>query len=100
MNRITPTLSAFVICFLLLGNDIAQAQRPARSPMQPTTFTALPKSLSQLLDEGWTIQSNAGAEGEVLILQSGRKWVRCELDGNELRLRIAPNVVSDCRALN
>ena len=84
------------------GSGSAHAQGSAPVPTQPTSFTTIPQSLTALLNDGWTIQSVAGDDGNITFLhKDGKKWVRCELfTGNELKLRFAQAVYSDCRALN
>ena len=84
------------------GSRSAYAQASAPVPTQPTTFTTIPLSLTTLLNSGWTIQSVSGDDGNITLLhKDGKKWARCELfTGNELKLRFAQVVYSDCRALN
>ncbi len=76
----------------------AHAQSPP--PLRPVAPQA--GSLAQLLDNGWSIHSVSGQNGQFLMLQfNGRKWVRCELLGTaSVKLRYSPDLVSDCRALN
>ena len=86
---------------ILLGTGSAYAQVSAAVPTQPTTFTTLPQSLTELLNDGWTIQSVSGDDGHITVLRKDGKWARCELfTGSELKLRFARAVYSDCRALN
>ena len=94
---------ALLAVFLVLsGSGSVHAQGSAPVPTQPTTFTTIPQSLTTLLNIGWTIQSVSGDDGNIILLhKDGNKWARCELfTGNELKLRFAQAVYSDCRALN
>lgn len=69
----------------------------------PTTWQPQTSRLDALLNDGWLIQSTAGAEGESLLLVKGRKFVTCHLSGPRdamLRLHLNSEVYSTCHALN
>ena len=87
---------------ILSESRSAYAQASAPVPTQPTIFTTIPQSLTTMLNDGWTIQSISGDDGNITVLhKDGKKWARCELfTGNDLKLRFAQAVYSDCRALN
>lgn len=94
---------AFAVAGLLAWSGPVRAQSPSPSPPPPLKPVAPQAgSLAQLLDNGWTIQSINGQNGQFLVLQlNGRKWVRCELLApTSTRLRYTADLISDCRALN
>ena len=85
-----------------LAVAMAAVSAHAQAPANPTAVEHPAGSLAQLLDNGWTIQSVSGQNGQYLLLEfNGRKWVRCELiSPSDPRLRYLTGIIADCRALN
>lgn len=90
---------SLAVMMMLLTASTASAQL-AKPAGLPTVWTVLNKSLAQLLDEGFTIDSIGGASGEVLLLRSEHKWVRCELDAGDYKPAYLKSIKSICWALN
>ena len=85
---------ALAVVFSIVCSCQSLAEKP-RPPRVPTTLNPVSRSLSALLDDGWTIASSGGPLG--FVLHKENKWIVCGVDDGSLSVRGA---TSQCVSLN
>jgi len=88
----------------IIGFAAVPAIAEEHSPVGPerTTWQLRGGPLDALLNDGWFIFLVAGEDGEILILNKDKKFVRCHLSGRpaDRMLDLSSEAYSECHGLN